>query len=181
MMASTADSPRPWYREPWPWFLISLPALAVVAGAVTLWLALKSDDGVIAADYYRQGLAINSELSRSTRAIELAIVAEAALDGVAPGDRVRIRLTAAQGLPPEPALQLRLVHPGRGGADRSAVLSRAAVGDDGRTVEYVGYFGDAAPVARPAAWQVVIETPSWRVDGRISAAEGRAFRLTAGR
>ena len=26
---------KPWYREPWPWFLMSLPAVAVIAGITT--------------------------------------------------------------------------------------------------------------------------------------------------
>jgi hypothetical protein len=42
--------PRPWYREPRPWILMAGPAAAVVAGAVTLWLALASADGIV-ADY----------------------------------------------------------------------------------------------------------------------------------
>lgn len=40
-------TPRPWYREPWPWILIAIPALAVVGGAVTLWLALSHPDALV--------------------------------------------------------------------------------------------------------------------------------------
>ena len=29
----------PWYRQAWPWFLISLPATAVIAGSFTFYLA----------------------------------------------------------------------------------------------------------------------------------------------
>ena len=34
----------PWYREPYVWLLISIPAAAVLAGLITLALAIASDD-----------------------------------------------------------------------------------------------------------------------------------------
>lgn len=42
-----APVPRPWYREPWPWVLIAIPALAVVGSAITLWLALSHPDTLV--------------------------------------------------------------------------------------------------------------------------------------
>ncbi|MFY2082834.1 hypothetical protein ACOTD9_20485 [Achromobacter xylosoxidans] len=30
---------KPWYREPWPWFLMAGPFLAVVGCAITIYLA----------------------------------------------------------------------------------------------------------------------------------------------
>ena len=35
------------------------PAAAVVGGAVMLWLALTTYDGLVSDDYYKEGLAIN--------------------------------------------------------------------------------------------------------------------------
>jgi len=45
----------PWYRQPWPWFLIALPAAAVIGSIVTVVLAIVSADGVV-PDYYERGL-----------------------------------------------------------------------------------------------------------------------------
>ena len=67
-MTSTTPAVTPWYRQAWPWFLISLPATAVVAGLITFYLAARGWDGPVANDYYKQGLAINEELTRSNRA-----------------------------------------------------------------------------------------------------------------
>lgn len=175
---------KPWYREPWPWVLIALPAIAVVGGITTAVIAFRGADGVVAADYYKRGLAINEELSRSRLAATLGIEAQIRIGGIEPGDGVGIRLIAAQPLPPEAALRVRLVHPGRSGADRVALLARANVADDGRSVEYWGNWGEAAPVAGHPAWQLVLETKQWRIDGDAALEDGRVareFRIAAKR
>ena len=41
------DQSRPWYREPWPWVIISIPAAAVVMGFITLYLALTNPDHLV--------------------------------------------------------------------------------------------------------------------------------------
>jgi hypothetical protein len=51
---------RPWYKEPWPWVVISIPAAAVIMGFVTLYLALTNPDYlVVENEEYRS---IKSEL-----------------------------------------------------------------------------------------------------------------------
>ena len=54
----------PWYREPWPWLLMAGPVTVIIAGGFTAWLAVTSSDGLVADDYYKQGLAINQTLER---------------------------------------------------------------------------------------------------------------------
>ena len=45
----------PWFKQFWPWFIIALPAAAVIASFVTLWLAISNPDHVIVTDdEYRQ-------------------------------------------------------------------------------------------------------------------------------
>ncbi|MCW8926282.1 MAG: FixH family protein [Xanthomonadales bacterium] len=41
---------RPWYRQFWPWFIIALPASAVVAGLLTLWIAMSNPDYLVIDD-----------------------------------------------------------------------------------------------------------------------------------
>jgi len=66
----------PWYRHRWPWFLIAGPGIVIVASFVTLGLAIKSDDGLVADDYYKQGLTINRTLAQSDLAGSLGLVAK---------------------------------------------------------------------------------------------------------
>ena len=40
----------PWYRQLWPWILIAIPAAAVVASAITLWLALSHPEHLVVKD-----------------------------------------------------------------------------------------------------------------------------------
>ena len=105
---------KPWHREPWPWLLMAGPAIVVVAGFVTLWLAVKSDDGLVADDYYRRGLAINQTLTRSQAARNLGLSAEVTLDAAA--GRVRVSVRGGAALPE--TLYLRLIHPTRAIADQ---------------------------------------------------------------
>jgi uncharacterized protein len=179
MAVGAGKDARPWYREPWPWILFGLPGIVVAASFITLWLAVRSDDGVVAADYYKQGLSINAELSRARRAADLALVADVEFTGLASGDRVRVRLSAEGNLPPEAALRLKLIHPGHGGADRTVILSRSS--SEGNRAEYVGQFSADAVNSQSVAWLVSLETQTWRLDGQMKLKDGNLLRMTAAR
>ena len=36
---------KPWYREPWPWFLMAGPAVVVVASLASAVIAFRSFEG----------------------------------------------------------------------------------------------------------------------------------------
>ena len=52
----------PWWRHGHVWLLISGPALVIVAGVITAWIAVSHPDPVLSEDYYRQGLDINKAM-----------------------------------------------------------------------------------------------------------------------
>ncbi len=73
----TADSaPPPWYRQFWPWFLISIPLATVIASMITIHLASTSDDGLVVDNYYKKGLAIHMDADALQKARDLGIVAD---------------------------------------------------------------------------------------------------------
>ena len=74
LLRTGAVPPPPWYRQRWPWLLIAGPALVVVAAFFTLWLSVSSDDGVIADDYYKRGLLINTDAAALPDAVTLKLV-----------------------------------------------------------------------------------------------------------
>ncbi len=61
--ADTGEGAQPWWKFPLVWMVIAGPAIVVVAGFATLWLAIRMPDPVVADDYYRQGLEINKTLA----------------------------------------------------------------------------------------------------------------------
>lgn len=170
---------RPWYREPWPWIIMSGPAIVVVAGITTGIIAARGFDGPTAQDYYKEGLAINEELGRAQRGQSLGIEAIAKFSGINDGQMVRVEVTSREPMPPEAALQIRLIHPGKREFDRQAVLSRLEAQIEGRAAVFVGSWraAESIPVDRPVAWNVVLETQNWRVDGKAHTATGGEFRI----
>jgi len=145
----------PWYRNRWPWLLMLGPFAVIVAAMITLWLALRSNDGLVADDYYKQGLAVNQVTSRDRQAAESRVSAEVALDV----DRRLIRVALHRGrLADMPAvLLLKLSHPTRSGFDHSFRLQR----DDS------GNYSAAFTEDLSGRWYVSLED------------EGRVWRLAS--
>ncbi len=54
----------PWYQQRWPWLLMLGPAIVVAGSAFTAYLAFSTPDPVVVGDYYKQGKAINQDLTR---------------------------------------------------------------------------------------------------------------------
>lgn len=164
--AAGGEVRQPWYREPWPWLLMAGPAIVVVAGIVTTWIAVVHEDGLVADDYYKQGLAINQVIRRDAAAAAQNIAARVMFGG----DRVRVRLTGPAAMPAE--LALRLVHRTRAGLDREARLAHIGGG---------WYEGDLAR-AGSGRWHILLEDGErgWRLTGDLDAASTDVLQLDAG-
>lgn len=63
--SATTTAPAPWWRHGFVWLVIAGPTVVVVAGFVTLWLAIRIPDPVVAEDYYRRGNALPKEAGAS--------------------------------------------------------------------------------------------------------------------
>jgi hypothetical protein len=44
---TVSPSTRPWYKEPWVWFLLAIPLATVIAGLITLQIAATNADPFI--------------------------------------------------------------------------------------------------------------------------------------
>jgi hypothetical protein len=154
----------PWYRQPWPWFLIALPAVAVIGSVTAAVLAVRSSDEVVATDYYRRGLAINEEISKRERAAQLGLTLELSADGMHAGDRVALRVIGRQPLPPDATLQLRLAIPGRTEAERVLVLARTVPSSGATEANFAGSWREDPP-GHGVVRQWTVEASSWRIDG----------------
>lgn len=137
----------PWYKEPWPWILMSGPAAAIVAGIATTWIAFAGADGLVADDYYKRGLAVNAQLAREQAAQRLGLAAELERSG----DAVRVRMRGAE----PPFLLVRFVNATRASLDVRLRLEPAGA----------GLYAAPMPPLAQGRWRVIIEDPrgEWRL------------------
>jgi len=154
MNTLSAPSSKPWYREPWPWFLMSLPATAVIAGVATVVIAIQSADGMVVGDYYKAGLAINQTLARDDAAYALGLTATVKSEDGA------LLLTLGGHLPHYPEqLSLTLAHPTRSGMDQTLALHHAGG----------GHYRAALPTMPAGKWHILLVdgAATWRISGVV--------------
>jgi hypothetical protein len=118
-MISSKDA-KPWYREPFVWLVIVIPATSVVMGAVMIALAVSSQDGLVVDDYYRRGLEINKVIERDEAAAAYRLEADLVLD--ASRGVVRATLVGSDAFVRPSMLRLALMHPTRSGLDQELFL-----------------------------------------------------------
>lgn len=160
--------PLPWYREPWPWILMAIPAASVVVGMIMLTLAIRTEDGLVADDYYKRGLAINKLIAREAAARADGVQAQLWIEPGAGRVRIRLEGRAAVG----EHVRLAFVHPTRAGLDQTANLARAGAG------LYEGVLGPLAA----GRWHVMLEDEprAWRVVGVLQLPGDTATTLAPG-
>ena len=159
---------QPWYKHRWPWLLIAGPATVVVAGVVTLVLAVNSYDGLVTDDYYKQGLTVNQRLQRDHAASQLGLHA----DVMRAGQNIRLLITSSAGATALPVeITFKLAHPTRAGQDDAVKMVSEGQGF------YTGKLG--ADVS--GRWLVSIEDPAgkWRLQGEWHADSLDPLRLSA--
>ena len=163
------QAPAPWYRHRWPWLIMLGPFLVVLAGSYTMWLAYSSPDALVVGDYYRQGKAINRDLTRDRAAARLGL--QFALRYDAASGRLLGRIVGADG-PVKGPMTLKLVHSTR--PEKDIVLPLQADAD--------GNVSASLPLLDMARWQVMLEDEarSWRVSGVWPWPQQPAVALSAG-
>jgi len=52
---------QPWYKQFWPWFLISLPVTVMIVCGVIIYLSISQGNfSMVVDDYYKRGKTINA-------------------------------------------------------------------------------------------------------------------------
>lgn len=143
------------------------PFIVVVAGLLTAYLAVKSNDGLVDDDYYKQGLAINKVSERDQKARVQGLQAEVMLG--TDGGQVRILLRGKPDFVLPDRLKLRIVHPTRGGSDQT-VLLRADGG---------GAYSAKLNARLSGRWHIALEDEAgqWRLTGSWDLEKDPVLRL----
>lgn len=157
---------KPWYRQFWPWFVIALPAVSVIASLCTLFIALDRPDTLVREDWYQGGQHINEELALDDAAADRHVSAQ--LSVKLNGD-VAAEVHMEEG-PLPGTLVLELHHLSHAARD-----VRADLRGDGS-----GHFeGHASGRVDAGMWDASMIAADWRLQSRIALpAEGA--RLQAG-
>lgn len=156
------DRPATWLRVPELWLVAGIPALTVLSGLTTVFLASASGsaDAVI-LPVERTGPIQVLRDAADRRAAELRLRARVVLD------RERRLLTVALSAPLSEPLTLTLAHPARRSLDRSVALTPLGQG------RY------RAALSLPPAhhWNLVLASNdgSWRLGGRFDPSVGEAW------
>ncbi|HPE80436.1 MAG TPA: FixH family protein [Gammaproteobacteria bacterium] len=155
-MRPPREDTLPWYKQFWPWFLISLPLAVVIASIVTINIAIRTDDGLVSDDYYKEGLAVHKDADSTAKAKALGIAGtlNLAVDTGAITFTLDDNSAAA-----DPTLSMKVVHPTRPDQDQTVLLTRLTA---------ARYAGRMQPLG-PANWKLEIhpEDKSWRIEGRL--------------
>lgn len=157
----------PWYKERWTWLLMTMPVLAIIGGGITMWLAITSFDGLVADDYYKQGMGVNKVLARAAAARDLGLKGRVLFSM----EEVTVELTARPGVQLPKDIMLTLAHPTRGGADQVITMNGAG-----------GVYRARIPNALVSAhWKVLLEDEShvWRLSGAAFLPTETEIRIDA--
>lgn len=161
------DIRTPWFRQFWPWFLLALPAAVVIAGFITLYIAIRHADSPVRDEYAKAGLALRRDTAQDHAAALLGLSAQLGFAGRHAGAAVAVSLDGRLVEVPD-ALELQFIHPLDESGDFTVTLIR-----DGE--RYAG----TLPRAAPGHWTVELHATSapWRLRGEL-ADDAAALALT---
>ena len=146
----------PWYKQFWPWFLMFLPASAVVAGITTVIIATNNRDHMVVDNYYKKGLAINRVITQQQQAARLGLFANSKYDPVSGKLDIVLDAGAAMDLT---SLSLSLVHSTRADFDRTIILHKTTQ----------GVFTTRMKNINAGGWKLILEPADkqWRLDAKV--------------
>ena len=155
---------KPWYRQFWPWFIIALPASAVIASLYTVSLAVRTTDSLVVSSEDGMDVVASRHLAAERFAAQHGLEASISID--LQSGAVRARLTAAMAPEWPKTLQLLFSHPAFAARDRVVTLTAAMPDEDGSPV-WSGHLVDV-PDGR---WYIVLaDGDTWRLSGSWSGA-----------
>lgn len=140
----------PWYKHFWVWWLIGAKVAVISACTATAILIYNNPTSMVVDDYYEEGRAINLQLTREAKAIDLGIAFNAYIEG----DELAFRFTEYE---PEQRTALHVVfyHPTLDAKDMD--LRVPHTGD--------GWYRATLPREISGHWRIIIEPydQQWRV------------------
>ena len=159
----------PWHNQPLVWMIISIPVSAVIVCMILLYLAITTDDGLVADDYYKQGMAINRKIARDVTANTMQLTAEVEINTAEDFIKAKFNKGTMERFPSQ--LQLVLRHASAQQKDKYITLQH------GIGAQYVGAFNangadNVTGRINPGMWYVELSNADsaeedWRLSHRV--------------
>jgi len=173
MIHQTVTVRQSWYKQFWPWFLILLPASAVVASIITIMLAVNNADSLVVDDYYKKALNINRDLKKIEFARQQGLSANLDLTG----NQLKLMLSLKnKKLKIPPTLKLLFIHPANSEKDFSVTMVQPST-----EYQYSSYIDNKLQQKMyQNNWYLQLLSPdnTWRLNGKIEK-NNKSISLTA--
>lgn len=118
------DAIKPWYKQPWLWFLMSIPIASVITSSIFVTIAVVGRDSLVSDNYYKDGMAINQTIGQDQLAVSLGLEPVLSFSG----SEVTLQLKGSSALAAQPFLTLKILHPTIGAEDIELKLLPTADG-----------------------------------------------------
>lgn len=105
--AITNEALRPWYKQPWLWFLLSIPITSVILSSIMVTVAVVGKDSLVSDNYYKDGMGINQTIEQDQLAKSLGLTPIVSINK----ENVVLELISTSELKTHPFLTLKLLHP----------------------------------------------------------------------
>lgn len=162
---SEMQTPSPWHKQFWPWFLIVVPVVTLGLSVMLITLAVSTEDSLVIDDYYKKGKAINRQLDKIQKARDLGLNGELWIED----NRVKVHFT--DNTPSDgSALEMKFHHATLESKDFSLMLVQDGAGD---------YVGEAA-VLIEGHWRLTL-TPfhkQWKIQQSVALPQEAAILFT---
>ncbi len=165
------EDTKPWYRQFWPWFIIALPASAVIAGFTTLWIAMQTTDSLVLVPEQGVKAEADRQVAAARLASELGLAAAADIDLTTGVVKVVMRSGDLEEAPA--TLDFEMSHPAFAERDLLISLNKAIPDADGNPV-WVGHFV-SVPEGR---YYAVLKSSDWRLSAEWNG--DASFTLRSG-
>lgn len=67
------EASKPWYRQRWLWFVMSVPIASVILSSIMVTVAVNGKDSLVKDNYYKYGMEINQTIEQDQLADSLGL------------------------------------------------------------------------------------------------------------
>ena len=106
MTDTNIPSTNPWYKQPWLWFILSVPIASVILSSIMVSVAVIGKDSLVSDNYYKDGMGINQTIEQDKLAVQLNIIPVVTIQDTT----VTVKIQS-EAMPTQAFLTLKLLHP----------------------------------------------------------------------